>query len=55
MYLQEWGSSLVSDMIESVAVKIGAYLRKDRREKDYSSELTTPPSSRTQGLPYPFS
>ena len=36
-------------MIESAALKITAYLRKERREKDYSSELTTPPSLEETG------
>jgi len=50
MYLLEWGSSLLlSDMMESVAFRIGAYLVKDRREKDCSSELTTPPSLEDTG------
>ena len=31
-------------MKESIAFQISAYLVKDRREKDYSSELTAPPS-----------
>ena len=43
MYLLEWGSSLLlSDMMESIAFRIRAYLVKDGREKDYSSELTIP-------------
>jgi hypothetical protein len=50
MYLWEWGSSLlISGMKESIAFQISAYLVKDRREKDYSSELTAPPSLEDTG------
>jgi len=50
MYLLEWGSSLLlSDMMESIAFRIRADLLKDRREKGYSSELTTPPSLEDAG------
>jgi hypothetical protein len=44
MYLFEWGSTpslLLSDMMESMP----SGTRKYGREKDYSSELTAPPSS----------
>jgi hypothetical protein len=36
-------------MMESTTLWIGAYLRKDVRENDYSSELTTPPSLEDTG------
>jgi hypothetical protein len=36
-------------MMESIAFRIRAYLVKDRREKDYSSELTAPPSLEDTG------
>jgi hypothetical protein len=50
MYLLEWGSSLpLSDMMESTAFRIRTYLVKDGREKDYSSELTAPPSLQDTG------
>ena len=50
MYLWEWGSSLLlSDMMESIAFQISACLVKNRREKDYSSELTAPPSLEDTG------
>jgi hypothetical protein len=46
MYRFEWGSSLLlTDMMISTTLRIGAYLRKEARENDYSSELKTPPSS----------
>jgi hypothetical protein len=49
MYLWKWGFSLLlSDMMESIAFQISAYLVKDRREKDYS-ELTAPPSLEDTG------
>jgi hypothetical protein len=35
--------------MESIAFQIRAYLMKDRREKDYSLELTTPPSLEDTG------
>jgi hypothetical protein len=50
MYLLEWGSSLLlSDMMESIAFRIRAYLVKDGRERDYSSKLTAPPSLEDTG------
>jgi hypothetical protein len=35
--------------MESIAFRIRAYLVKDRREIDYSSELTAPPSLEDTG------
>jgi hypothetical protein len=50
MCLLEWGSSLLlSDMMESIAFRIRAYLAKDKRKKDYSSEMTIPPSLEDTG------
>jgi len=36
-------------MMESTTLWIGVYLRKNRRENGYSSELTTPPSLEDTG------
>jgi len=36
-------------MMESIAFRIRAYLVKDGREKDYSLELTAPPSLEDTG------
>jgi hypothetical protein len=36
-------------MMELITLWIGAYLRKNGRENDYSSELTTPPSLEDTG------
>ena len=45
MYRFDSGSPLLLiDMMESTTLWIGVYLRKNRRENGYSSELTTPPS-----------
>jgi hypothetical protein len=40
---------MLSDIIESVVFHIRANLVKDRREKDYYSELITPPSLEDTG------
>jgi hypothetical protein len=50
MYLAEWGTSLLlTDMMESIVLWIRAYLVKDGRESDYSSEPTAPPSPEDTG------